>query len=236
MVSIKKLKERVCKANLELDKHQLVVYTFGNVSGIDREKGIVAIKPSGVSYEDLIPEMIVLVDLDNNVLEGDLRPSSDTKTHLELYKHFPEIGGVAHTHSPFATSWAQAHKPIPCLGTTHADYVPGEIPCTKIMSDEQIKRDYETETGNQILETFKKYDYKHTPMVIVASHGAFTWGETPEKAVYHSVILEYLAKMAITTLNINPEISPVKQTLIDKHFQRKHGIDAYYGQDNYKKE
>ncbi len=235
MVSIKELKERVWKANLELDKHQLVVYTFGNVSGIDREKGIVAIKPSGVSYEELTSDMIVLIDLDNKILEGDLRPSSDTKTHLELYKHFPEIGGVVHTHSPYATSWAQARKPIPCLGTTHADYTPGEIPCTDIMSDEQIKRDYEKETGDQILETFKKYDYRHTPMVIVASHGAFTWGVSPEQAVYHSVILEYLAKMAFNTIAINPDIPAVKETLINKHFQRKHGENAYYGQDTYKK-
>jgi len=235
MVSIKELKERVCKANLELDKHHLVVYTFGNVSGIDRDKGIVAIKPSGVSYEELTPDMIVLVDLNNKILEGDLRPSSDTKTHLELYKHFPEIGGVAHTHSPYATSWAQSRKPIPCLGTTHADYAPGEIPCTDIMSDEQIKRDYETETGNQILETFKNYDYKHTPMVIIASHGAFSWGDSPEKAVYHSVILEYLAKMAFNTIAINPDIPPIKETLKNKHFQRKHGQNAYYGQETYKK-
>ncbi len=235
MVSIKQLKESVFKANIELNKHDLVVYTFGNVSGIDRERGVVAIKPSGVSYEELTPEMIVIVDLDNNIIEGDLRPSSDTKTHLVLYKNFPEIGGVVHTHSPFATSWAQAHKPIPCFGTTHADYVPGEIPCTDIMSDEQIKRDYERETGNQIIETFKNYNYEITPMVIIASHGPYTWGTSPEKAVYHSVILEYLAKMALNTVNINPNISPVKDTLIDKHFQRKHGTNAYYGQDTYKK-
>lgn len=235
MGSIKELKERVFKANLELDKHDLVVYTFGNVSGIDREKGVVAIKPSGVSYEELTADMIVIVDLDNNIVDGDLRPSSDTKTHLVLYKHFPEIGGVVHTHSPFATSWAQSRKPIPCLGTTHADYIPGEIPCTDIMSDEQIKRDYEMETGNQIIETFKNYDYRTTPMVIIASHGPFTWGVSPEKAVYHSVILEYLAKMALNTLTINPDIPPVKNTLIDKHFQRKHGKDAYYGQETYKK-
>jgi L-ribulose-5-phosphate 4-epimerase len=235
MGSINDLKERVFRANLELDKHDLVVYTFGNVSGIDRERGIVAIKPSGVSYEDLTADMIVLVDLDNNIIEGDLRPSSDTKTHLVLYNHFQEIGGVVHTHAPFATSWAQSRKPIPCLGTTHADYVPGEIPCTDIMSDEQIKRDYEKETGNQIIETFKKYDYRNTPMVIVASHGPFTWGDSPEKAVYHSVILEYLAKMALNTIAINPDIPPVKDPLINKHFQRKHGKNAYYGQETYKK-
>lgn len=229
---LQELKERVCKANLELNEKNLVVYTFGNVSGIDRGKGIVAIKPSGVSYEELTPEMMVLVDLDGHIIEGDLNPSSDTKTHLVLYKNFPEIGGVGHTHSSCAVAWAQAQKAIPCLGTTHADYVPGEIPCTAVMPNEAIKGDYETETGNLIIETFKNYSYKHTPMVLVASHGPFTWGATPEEAVYHSIILEYLAKMTLDTLLINPNIPAIKNSLINKHFNRKHGGSAYYGQHN----
>ena len=229
---LQELKERVCKANLELNEKNLVVYTFGNVSGIDREKGIVVIKPSGVAYEELTPEMMVLVGIDGSIVEGDLNPSSDTKTHLVLYKNFPEIGGVVHTHSPCAVAWAQAQRAIPCLGTTHADYAPGEVPCTAIMSDEAIKGDYETETGNLIIETFNSYSYKHTPMVLVASHGPFTWGITPEQAVYHSVILEYLAKMALDTLSINPDISAVRKSLIDKHFNRKHGENSYYGQHN----
>lgn len=232
MEALQELKERVCKANLELNEKNLVVYTFGNVSGIDRGKGIVAIKPSGVPYEELTPEMIVLVDLDGNFTEGNLNPSSDTKTHLVLYKSFPEIGGVAHTHSPCAVAWAQAQRAIPCLGTTHADYSPGEIPCTAVMLDEAIKGDYETETGNLIIETFKTYSYQHTPMVLVASHGPFTWGATPERAVYHSVILECLAKMALDTLSINPNISAIRKSLIDKHFNRKHGENSYYGQHN----
>ena len=229
---LQELKERVYQANLELVEKNLVVYTFGNVSGIDREKGIVAIKPSGVPYEELTLETIVLVGIDGSIIEGDLNPSSDTKTHIVLYKNFPEIGGVVHTHSPYAVAWAQAQRAIPCLGTTHADYSLGEIPCTAIMSDEAIKGDYETETGNLIIETFNSYSYKHTPMVLVASHGPFTWGTTPEQAVYHSVILEYLAKMALNTLSINPDISPVKKSLIDKHFNRKHGENSYYGQHN----
>ena len=224
------LREKVCRANLELHRSGLVIYTFGNVSGIDREKGIVAIKPSGVSYEELTPEAIVLVDLDGKIVGGDLNPSSDTKTHLVLYRSFPEIGGVVHTHSPYAVAWAQAQRALPCLGTTHADYSPVEIPCTAIISDEAIKEDYERETGTLIVETFKHYSYKFTPMVLVASHGPFTWGTTPEEAVHHSVILEYLARIALHTLSLNPNISPVKQSLVDKHFNRKHGKDAYYGQ------
>ena len=233
MGSRQALKERVCKANLELYQTELVIHTFGNVSGIDREEGIVAIKPSGVSYEELTPEAVVLVNLDGNVVEGDLNPSSDTKTHLVLYRNFPEIGGVVHTHSPYAVAWAQAQRAIPCLGTTHADYSPVEIPCTAMISDEAIKEDYERETGNLIVETFKHYSYKLTPMVLVASHGPFTWGATPEEAVHHSVTLEYLAKMALHTLSLNPNISPVKQSLVNKHFNRKHGKDAYYGQRGY---
>ena len=224
------LREKVCRANLELHRSGLVIYTFGNVSGIDREKGIVAIKPSGVPYEELTPEAIVLVDLDGKIVGGDLNPSSDTKTHLVLYRSFPEIGGGVHTHSPYAVAWAQARRAIPCLGTTHADYSPVEIPCAAVISDEAIKKDYERETGTLIVETFKHYSYKFTPMVLVASHGPFTWGDTPEEAVHNSVILEYLAEIALHTFSLNPNISPVKQSLVDKHFNRKHGKDAYYGQ------
>lgn len=233
MSSRQALKERVCKANLELLQTGLVIHTFGNVSGIDREEGIVAIKPSGVSYEELTPEAMVLVNLDGNVVGGDLNPSSDTKTHLVLYQNFPEIGGVVHTHSPYAVAWAQARRAIPCLGTTHADYSPVEIPCTAMISDEAIEEDYERETGNLIVDTFKHYSYNLTPMVLIASHGPFTWGATPEEAVHHSVILEYLAKMALHTLSLSPNISPVKQSLVNKHFNRKHGKDAYYGQRGY---
>lgn len=230
MSSRQALKERVCKANLELLQTGLVIHTFGNVSGIDREEGIVAIKPSGVSYGELTPEAMVLVNLDGKVIGGKLNPSSDTRTHLVLYRNFPEIGGVVHTHSPYAVAWAQARRAIPCLGTTHADYSPVEIPCTAIISDEAIKADYEKETGNLIAETFKHYSYHQTPMVLVASHGPFTWGVTPEEAVHHSVTLEYLAKIALNTFALSPNISPLKQSLIDKHFNRKHGRDAYYGQ------
>lgn len=230
MSSIKTLQKRVYEANLELVRKNLVIYSFGNVSGIDRAKGIVAIKPSGVPYEKLTPDMIVLVDLIKNVVKGNLRPSSDTRAHIELYKNFPEIGGVVHTHSPYATAWAQAQKAIPCLGTTHADYCPGEIPCTDIISDKAIDGDYEMETGKQIVRTFKKYSYKETPMVLVASHGPFTWGATPAEAVSNSVILEYLAMMALHTISINPDVEVVKESLIKKHFYRKHGKNAYYGQ------
>jgi L-ribulose-5-phosphate 4-epimerase len=230
MGSLDDLKERVCKTNLDLSARGLVLYTFGNVSGIDRDSGYIVIKPSGVSYEELAPDMMVTVDLENNVVDGEKRPSSDTRTHVFLYRNFLEIGGVAHTHSTYATSWAQARRPIPCLGTTHADYISGEIPCTKIMSDKQIGRDYEEETGVQIVDAFCDYDYRYTPMVLVASHGPFTWGDSPEQAVYHSVILEELARMAAITYSINPDIIPVKRALIQKHFNRKHGENAYYGQ------
>jgi L-ribulose-5-phosphate 4-epimerase len=230
MSSLKELQKRVYDANLELVKKNLVIFSFGNVSGIDREKGIVAIKPSGVPYEKLTPDHIVLVDLNNKVVEGKLKPSSDTKTHVVLYHSFPDIGGVVHTHSPYAVAWAQARKAIPCLGTTHADYCSSEIPCTDVISDKAIKSDYELETGNQIINTFKKYSYQQTPMVLVASHGPFTWGTSPEEAVEHSAILEYLAMIAFYSVSINPNICPVKDSLINKHFSRKHGKDAYYGQ------
>ena len=224
------LKHQVWEGNMELPFRNLVIYTFGNVSGIDREQGIFAIKPSGVPYEELTPESMVLVDMDNRIVEGRLNPSSDTRTHTVLYRSFPNIGGIVHTHSPYATAWAQAVRPIPCLGTTHADHVPGEIPCTVVISDGCICGDYEEETGNQILERFASLSYEDVEMVLVACHGPFTWGKTPEKAVYNSVVLEELAKIALLTTLLNPEIGCLKETLLQKHYCRKHGKDAYYGQ------
>ncbi len=225
-----KIKERVYRCNMDLPRRNVVVYTFGNVSGIDRGQGIVAIKPSGVAYEVMKPEDIVIVDLDGRIVEGSLKPSSDTPTHLVLYKNFPNIGGVCHTHSPVATAWAQAMQPIPVLGTTHADHLSAEIPVTEVMSDEMIRGNYEEQTGHQILDTFREKSYEEIEMVLVACHGPFTWGATPEKAVYNAVILEEVAKMALLTLRINPKVRPMKKSLIDKHYQRKHGKDAYYGQ------
>jgi L-ribulose-5-phosphate 4-epimerase len=209
-----------------------VIYNFGNASGIDREEGIIAIKPSGVLYEALKPEDIVIVDLDGRVVEGSLKPSSDTKTHLVLYKAFPKIGGVVHTHSTYAVAWAQAARPIPVLGTTHADYLHLDIPCTEFMPDDRIQHDYEIETGHQIVTAFTNISYEEVEMVLVAGHGPFTWGTTPEKAVHNSVILEELAKIALFTLQINPQTNRLKDALIRKHYQRKHGPGAYYGQDN----
>ena len=231
MASLKELEERVYEANMELPRRNLVIYTFGNASGIDRERGIFAIKPSGIPYEELTPDSMVLVDLENNVVESCLNPSSDTKTHAVLYKNFHEIGGIVHTHSTYATAWAQACKPVPCLGTTHADHVPGDIPCTDILADEKIEADYEEETGNIILESFRQLSYKEVQMVLVARHGPFTWGETPEKAVYNSVVLEQLAKMALLTTFADQSVQPLKETLVQKHFYRKHGSGATYGQE-----
>lgn len=232
MSAYKYLKEAVYEANMEIPKRNLAIYTFGNVSGIDREKGVVAIKPSGVPYEDLRPEDIVIVDLENQLVEGKMRPSSDTKTHTLLYKKFSHIGGVCHTHSTYAVAWAQAMKPIPNLGTTHADHLIASIPVTEVMSDEMIKGDYELETGNQILDIFQKQNLspEEVEMVLVACHGPFTWGKNPAKAVYNAGVLEEIAKMAFLTLQINPLTPPIKQSLMDKHYFRKHGKDAYYGQ------
>jgi L-ribulose-5-phosphate 4-epimerase len=227
---LRRLRETVYRANLELEKRGLVVYTFGNASGIDRQSGIVAIKPSGVEYEKLCPENMVLVDLNGNRVEGDYNPSSDTKTHVKLYQAFEDIGGIVHTHSTFATSWAQALKPIPCFGTTHADYFYGEVPCTEIITDDMIRRDYEEETGNLIINTFRKRDYHSMPAVLVACHGPFVWGKDPEEAVYLSVMLEEVARTGMLSLLLNPELRGIKQTLLDKHYLRKHGADAYYGQ------
>jgi L-ribulose-5-phosphate 4-epimerase len=231
MSKFSEIKQRVYKCNLELAKQKLVIYTFGNVSAVDRDNGIIAIKPSGVSYNDMSAEDMVVLDLDGRAIEGHLRPSSDTNTHLVLYRNFLEIGGVVHTHSTYAVAWAQAAKPIPILGTTHADHLHLEVPCTDFMSREMIEGDYEVETGNQILNRFKNLSYKEIEMVLVAGHGPFTWATTPEKAVYNSVILEELAKMALLTLQINPETPSLDKTLTQKHYRRKHGPNAYYGQD-----
>lgn len=224
------LKQQAYEANMQLPARGLVLYTFGNVSAIDREQGVIAIKPSGMVYEELRAEDIVIVDLEGRVVEGRLRPSSDTPTHVLLYNCFPKIGGIAHTHSTYAVAWAQARRPIPIFGTTHADHLTTDVPCTEVMPDEMIAGDYEVETGKQILQTFSDLLYEEVEMVLVACHGPFTWGKTPEKAVYNSVILEELAKMALLTEQLNSGTPPLKQRLIDKHYQRKHGAHAYYGQ------
>jgi L-ribulose-5-phosphate 4-epimerase len=230
MNDFKKLKKMCYEANMELPRRGLVIYTFGNASVIDREKNVIAIKPSGVPYEKLKPNDIVIVDLNNNIIDGKLNPSSDTKTHIVLYKKFLEIGSIVHTHSTYAAAWAQSGRPIPIFGTTHADHLAEDVPCTKIMDDKSIKGDYEVETGNQILKVFKNLSYNEIEMVLVAGHAPFTWGKTWEKAVYNSVILEELARMALLTLEINPKTARLKKSLIDKHYQRKHGRNAYYGQ------
>ena len=227
---LKTLREQVLEANLELVRRGLVLYTFGNVSGIDRSQGLVAIKPSGVPYEELTPEQIVISDLSGKIVETNLRPSSDLPTHLELYRHFPTIGGVAHTHSEFATAWAQAETPIPCFGTTHADYFHGPVPVTGRLSVSQIAGDYELETGTAICQTFAKLDPGSIPAVLVAGHAPFCWGPTAAEAAHNAVILEYVARMACHTLSINAESRPLARELHDKHFLRKHGRNAYYGQ------
>ncbi len=224
------LKNEVYHANLELVKHGLILFTWGNVSGIDREKGAVAIKPSGVSYEELKPSEIVVVDLEGNIIEGDLYPSSDTPTHLELYKNFKNIGGVVHTHSEWATSWAQAGKGIPAYGTTHADYFYGEIPCTRVLNEDEVKGDYETETGKVIVEAFADLDPHAIPSVLVNGHGPFSWGKTADEALHHAVVLENVAKMAFRNQLLG-NTDPIAQVLLDKHYLRKHGKDAYYGQE-----
>jgi L-ribulose-5-phosphate 4-epimerase len=226
---LEELKNTVYKANLELVSHHLVVYTWGNVSGIDRSENLLVIKPSGVTYGEMKPEDMVVVDLNGHVVEGKLKPSSDTLTHIELYRAFPEIGGIVHTHSTHAVAWAQALKAIPAMGTTHADHFFGEIPCTRILTREEVERGYEKETGLVIVETFKNLDPIYTPGVLVGNHGPFTWGTSPEKAVYHAVVLEEVARMALFTAQLGNE-NPIRQYLLDKHFYRKHGKDAYYGQ------
>ena len=229
---LKSLREEVLEANLELVRRGLVLYTFGNVSGMDRTEGLVVIKPSGVPYEELTAAHIVVSDLTGKIVDGNLRPSSDLATHLELYKYFPNIGGVAHTHSEFATAWAQAETPIPCFGTTHADYFHGPIPVTDRLGAADIAGDYELETGTAICRTFKsaKLDPNAIPAVLVTGHAPFCWGASAAEAAHHAVILEYVARMAHHTLAINAESRPLASELHDKHFLRKHGRNAYYGQ------
>lgn len=223
------LKEVVLQANLSLVKHGLVLFTWGNVSGIDRRNNLIVIKPSGVSYDDMQPADMVVVDFAGKVIDGKYKPSSDTLTHIELYKAFPEIGGIVHTHSTYAVAWAQALKAIPTMGTTHADHFFGEIPCTRSLTQEEVERGYEKETGMLIAETFKNLDPQHIPGVLVGNHGPFAWGSNPDKAVYNAVVLEEVARMALLTSQLGNS-TPINQYLLDKHFNRKHGKDAYYGQ------
>ncbi len=226
---LENLKQEVFKANLELVKHGLVIFTWGNVSGIDRSTGLVVIKPSGVSYDDMKAEDMVVVDLNGKVLEGKLKPSSDTATHLALYKAFPHIGGVVHTHSTYATSWAQAGINIPNIGTTHADYFSDAIPCTRDMTQAEVEGEYEAETGNVIVERFSGLNPDYVPGVLVKNHGPFSWGKNAEDAVHNAVVMEQVAKMAHIAYSINPELT-MNKDLIKKHFFRKHGPGAYYGQ------
>ncbi len=229
---LEELKQKVYEANMELPRRRLVTYTWGNVSGIDREKGLFVIKPSGVEYELLKPSDLVVMDLDGNQIEGDLHPSSDTPTHLELYRAFPEIGGIVHTHSPYAVGWAQAGRDIPCYGTTHADYFYGPIPCARDLTPEEIDEAYEKNTGKVIIETFRSRNINpaYVPAVLCRSHGPFTWGKDAAEAVYHSVVLEEVARMAMFTEQNNPQVGQAPQCIQDKHFLRKHGPNAYYGQ------
>ncbi len=227
---LEELKEKVFKANLDLVKHGLVIFTWGNVSGIDRENGLVVIKPSGVSYDEMKADDMVVVDINTgNVVEGSLRPSSDTPTHLALYRAFPEIGGVVHTHSTYATAWAQAGVDLPNIGTTHADYFHDTVPCTRDMTEQEVKGDYELETGNVIVDRFKNLNPVHTPGVLVKNHGPFAWGTSPADAVHNAVVLEQVAKMASIAYTVNPSLT-MNPLLIEKHFSRKHGPNAYYGQ------
>ena len=232
MSDYQKIKQEAYEANMRLPELDLVLFTFGNVSVADRQKGVFAIKPSGVPYKELDPEEMVIVDFDANVVEGQLRPSSDTKTHAVLYKHWEEIGSVSHTHSTYATAWSQAQLDIPIMGTTHADHLTHDIPCASVMSDEMIKGDYEYETGFQILNAFKEkgLDYREVEMVLISNHAPFTWGQNAQKAVYNSATLEEIAKMAYLARQINPQAPRLKDSLIEKHWERKHGKDAYYGQ------
>lgn len=226
------LKQKVYEANMELPKRGLVTYTWGNVSGIDREKGLFVIKPSGVEYDELKPSDLVVMDLKGNKVEGDMNPSSDTKTHLVLYNAFPQLGGIVHTHSPYAVAWAQAGRDIPAYGTTHADYFYGPIPCARHLTQEELDEDYELNTGKIIEETFKtrNIDPIAVPAVICHSHGPFTWGKDAAQAVYHAVVLEEVAKMAMFTRQVDPSAMPAPQRIQDKHYMRKHGPNAYYGQ------
>lgn len=228
----KDLKQECYEANMQLNALNLVVYTFGNVSAVDREKEVFAIKPSGVPYEDLKPEDMVILDFDNNIIEGTMRPSSDTKTHAYLYKNWPNIGGVAHTHATYSVAWAQSQLDIPIFGTTHADHLTADIPCAPPMADSLIEGNYEHNTGIQILDCFKEKNlsYEEVEMVLIGNHGPFAWGKNAAKAVYNSKVLEVVAEMAYLTLQINPNAPRLKDSLIKKHYERKHGKDSYYGQ------
>lgn len=224
------LREQVLEANLDLVRQGLVFYTFGNVSGISREQGLVVIKPSGVPYKDMRPEHMVITDLEGKKVDGHLRPSSDLPTHLALYNQFPEIGGVAHTHSEYATAWAQARRPIPCFGTTHADYFHGDVPVTEVMADSEVAHEYEKNTGLAILRGLPKTDALSTPGILVANHGPFAWGEDARSAAHNAAVLESIARMACFTLGINGAAQPIGSALHDKHYLRKHGKNGYYGQ------
>ena len=230
---LEKLKAAVCQANLDLVRKGLVIETWGNASGVDRARGLMVIKPSGVPYDGMKPRHMVVVSLaTGKVVDGQLKPSSDTDTHLVLYRAFPKIGGVVHTHSLFATAWAQAQRGLPSYGTTQADYWYGDVPCTRLMKPAEIKKDYEANTGHVIVETFKKlkFDPMHHPAVLVASHGPFTWGADVADAVHNAGVLEFIAQLASETLKLNPKLKPMQSVLLDKHFLRKHGANAYYGQ------
>jgi len=224
------IRKAVCEANIELQTQKLVICSWGNVSGIDRAASVVAIKPSGVSYDQLTPDKMVLIDLDGNVIEGSLKPSSDMPTHLELYRNFKAVGGICHTHSANATIWAQACREIPCYGTTHADYFYGSIPVTEKMTKEEIKSDYELNTGRVIVKRFADLDPVKMPAVLVANHGPFTWGKTPAEAVEAAVVLEQVAATALATIMLNPNQNQISKSLCNKHYLRKHGKNAYYGQ------
>lgn len=229
---LEELKQRVYEANILLPKYQLVTFTWGNVSEIDRESGLFVIKPSGVDYETMTPDDMVVMDLNGNKVEGKLNPSSDTPTHLEIYKAFSEVGGVVHTHSSYATSWAQAGRSIPCYGTTHADYIYGEIPCVRCLTKDEIEDAYEANTGHLIVNEFRRMDKDPVavPAVLCKNHGVFTWGKDGHEAVHNAVVCEEVAKMAYRCEVINPEVAPAPQELQDKHYYRKHGANAYYGQ------
>lgn len=227
---LEQLKEKVCKANLDLVAHGLVIFTWGNVSAIDREKNLVVIKPSGVDYDGMKPEDMVVVDLDGNIVDGKYRPSSDTATHLELYKAYPQLGGIVHTHSTHATAFAQAGRSIPAYGTTHADYFHGDVPCARALTEEEVNSAYEKNTGLVIVETLEGQDPVATPAILVKNHGPFAWGKDANEAVYHAAVLEEVARMALLTEQMNPQVARADQYLLDKHYLRKHGKNAYYGQ------
>lgn len=233
MSTFKELKQKVYDANMRLPELDLVLFTFGNASAVDRERGVFGIKPSGVPYEDLRPEDIVIVDFKNEIVEGEMRPSSDTKTHAVLYKNWENVGGIVHTHSTYGTAWAQSQRDIPIMGTTHADHLTTDIPCAPPMEDSMIEGNYEHQTGLQILQEFENrgISYEEVEMVLLGNHAPFTWGKTIDKAVYNSAVLEEVAKMAFLALQINPEAPRLKDSLIKKHWERKHGKDSYYGQE-----